>query len=64
MLFRKCKTVCTNLPGDFVSVVLYNNSNDFLEPTGVSILNLVHCTQLSIITILTILNFNAVNIDE
>ena len=28
--FQKCKTVCINLPGDFVSVVLHSKSNDFL----------------------------------
>ena len=33
--FENGKNVCINMPGDFVSVVLNNESNDFLGPTAV-----------------------------
>ena len=46
LLFWKCKTVCKNLSSDFVCVVLHNKSNDFLEPTTVSILFVVPSSQL------------------
>ena len=46
LLFWKCKSVCINLPSDFVSVVLHNKSNDFLGPTTVSILFTVLGCQL------------------
>ena len=60
--FEKCKTEYINLPGDVVSVVLHIKSNDILGATTVS--TLAHCIQLLIITILNILIFNAVCIDE